>query len=118
MSDKYYGHDLIFIISMPRSGSTLLQRVLAGHPDVGASSEPWIMLHQAYARRSSGIVADYGADWAALGVNEFVEHYTDGDDAYDDGVRAFAQSIYGNAMQRAAVTRFIDKTPRYVMIVD
>lgn len=115
---EYYGHDLIFIISMPRSGSTLLQRVLAGHADVGASSEPWIMLHQAYARRSRGIFTEYDADWAALGVNEFVEHYTDGDEAYDDAVRAFACSLYGNAMRRARVKRFIDKTPRYVMIVD
>ena len=118
MSDNYCGEDLIFIISMPRSGSTLLQRVLAGHPEVGASSEPWIMLHQAYGRRQDGIYTEYGADWAALGVNEFVEHYTDGDNAYDDAVRAFARSLYGSAMRKAGVQRFIDKTPRYVLIVE
>ena len=118
MTDKYLGDDLIFIISLPRSGSTLLQRVLSGHAEVGASSEPWIMLHQAYARRSVGIFAEYDQDWAALGINEFVSHYTDGDEAYDDAVRAYAQSLYGNAKRKAGVTRFIDKTPRYVLILD
>lgn len=118
MTDKYLGEDLIFIISMPRSGSTLLQRVLGGHPDVGTSSEPWIMLHQAFARTHRGIFTQYGADWAALGVNEFVSNYTDGDATYDDAVRAFARTLYGNAMQRQGVSRFIDKTPRYVLIID
>ncbi len=78
VSDKYLGDNLIFIISLPRSGSTLLQRVLGGHDDVVTSSEPWIMLHPVYGRRDKGISTEYSADWAALGVNEFLEHYTDG----------------------------------------
>ncbi|MEE4186617.1 MAG: sulfotransferase [Gammaproteobacteria bacterium] len=118
MTEPYLGHDLIFIVSLPRSGSTLLQRVLAGHPEVGASSEPWLLLHPAYGRRSTGILTEYDADWAALAVNEFLQNYTEGASAYDDGVRAFAEVIYRNAMQRAGATRFIDKTPRYVMILD
>ena len=36
---KYLGEDLIFVISLPRSGSTLLQRLLAGHPDVQTSAD-------------------------------------------------------------------------------
>ncbi len=117
MTDKYLGDNLIFIISQPRSGSTLLQRILSGHPDIGASAEPWFLIHQAYARTHIGITTDYSADWSALGINEFVRHYTDGDAVYDDAVRAFAKTLYGNVMQRQGVTRFIDKTPRYVMIV-
>jgi hypothetical protein len=118
VSDKYLGDNLIFIISLPRSGSTLLQRVLGGHDDVVTSSEPWIMLHPVYGRRDQGISAEYSAEWAALGVNEFLEHYTDGPDVYDDGIRAFAQTIYANAIKTGGGKRFIDKTPRYVMIID
>jgi hypothetical protein len=118
VSDKYLGDNLIFIISLPRSGSTLLQRVLGGHDDVVTSSEPWIMLHPVYGRRDTGISTEYSADWAALGVNEFLEHYTDGPDVYDDGIRAFANTIYSNALQKGGGTRFIDKTPRYVLIID
>ena len=54
---NYKGHDLIFIISQPRSGSTLLQRVLAGHPDVATSAETWLMLHPVYESRKRGLSA-------------------------------------------------------------
>jgi hypothetical protein len=118
MSDKYLGENLIFIISQPRSGSTLLQRVLAGNDAVVASSEPWLMLHPVYGVRSTGIHTEYGADWAAQGVNEFLENYTDGPEVYDDGIRAFAKTIYENAMHKGGGTWFIDKTPRYLMILE
>jgi hypothetical protein len=118
MNDKYLGADLIFIISLPRSGSTLLQRVLGGRAELVTSSEPWLMLHPVYGRRDTGITTEYSADWAALGVNEFLEHYTDGPEVYDDGIRAFAQTIYANAIRKGGGHYFIDKTPRYVLIID
>ena len=34
----------IFIISLPRSGSTLLQRILTSHESVASASEPWLLL--------------------------------------------------------------------------
>ncbi len=118
MSASYLGENLIFIISQPRSGSTLLQRVLGNHKELVISSEPWLMLHPAYGLRESGIQADFAADWAAHGVREFLEHYTDGLEVYDEGIRAFAQTIYGNAIAKGGGTCFIDKTPRYLLILD
>ena len=118
MSASYLGENLIFIISQPRSGSTLLQRVLGSHKELVISSEPWLMLHPVYGLREGGIQADFAADWAAHGVREFLEHYTDGVHVYDDGIRAFAQTIYGNAIAKGGGTRFIDKTPRYLLILD
>ena len=44
MSDSYLGDNLIFIISQPRSGSTLLQRMLSGHADIKSAAETWLML--------------------------------------------------------------------------
>jgi hypothetical protein len=118
MSSSYLGENLIFIISQPRSGSTLLQRVLGSHKELVISSEPWLMLHPVYGLREGGIQADFAADWAAHGVREFLEHYTDGLAVYDNGIRAFAQTIYGNAIAKAGGTWFIDKTPRYLLILD
>ena len=34
----------IFLFSLPRSGSTLLQRVLMSHKDIASVAEPWLML--------------------------------------------------------------------------
>jgi hypothetical protein len=118
MTDKYLGQNLIFIISMPRSGSTLLQRVLGGHTSLVFSSEPWIMLNPVYGTRTAGIETEYDVQWANLGVSEFLEHYTDGPEVYDDAIRAFANTIYANAIAKAGGQRFIDKTPRYVLIID
>jgi hypothetical protein len=115
--EAYLGQDLIFVISMPRSGSTLLQRILAGHPDVQTSAETWLMLHPVYGLRRRGIRTDYGAGWAATGVTEFLEYYADGPATYDAGIRAFAREIYGTVLARHGKLRFVDKTPRYSLIV-
>jgi len=34
------GENLVFLVSLPRSGSTLLQRILSNHPDVHTVAEP------------------------------------------------------------------------------
>jgi hypothetical protein len=118
MAMTYLGENLVFIISQPRAGSTLLQRILGSHSEIAISSEPWLMLHPVYGTREQGITAEYSADWAARGVNEFLENYTDGPEVYDDGIRAFAQTVYFNAMARANGRYFVDKTPRYLMILE
>ncbi len=117
MTAPYLGEDLIFVISQPRSGSTLLQRILAGHPDVQTSAETWLMLHPVYGLKRKGIQTEYGAAWAATGVTEFLEYYADGTQTYDAGVRAFAREIYGTVLARHGKKRFLDKTPRYSLIV-
>ena len=113
----YTGENLIFLISQPRSGSTLLQRLLAGHPDIQTSAETWLMLHPVYGLRAQGIETEYRADWAATGVSEFLDNYADGRETYLSGIRSFAQTIYGNVLNSSGKKYFLDKTPRYTMIV-
>ncbi|MGI9262859.1 MAG: sulfotransferase family protein [Woeseiaceae bacterium] len=116
--EGYLGHNLIFIISQPKAGSTLLQRLLAGHPDIQTSAETWLMLHPIYALRSTGIQTDYNAKWAATGVREFLGNYGDGETTYNDGLRSFAATVYGDVLKKHGKRFFVDKTPRYTMIVD
>ena len=115
---SYRGENLIFIISQPKAGSTLLQRILAGHPDIQTSAETWLMLHPTYGLRKMGITADYNANWAATGVREFLDNYADGRETYNEGVRSFAETIYGSVLEKHGKRLFLDKTPRYTMIVD
>ncbi len=117
MADSYRGKNLIFIISQPRSGSTLLQRVLAGHPDIQTSAETWLMLHPVYGLRGAGIETEYGAAFAAEGVREFIQNYAADSDIYDEAIRNWAQTIYGDALGKHGKTIFLDKTPRYFFIV-
>ncbi len=117
MASRYLGEDLIFIISQPRSGSTLLQRVLAGHPDIQTSAETWLMLHPVYALKQSGIQTEYDAKFAAQGVEEFLTNYGDGMAVYDDAIREWARVIYRNSLEKNNKKFFLDKTPRYFFIV-
>ena len=48
-----------FIISQPRAGSTLLQRLLATHPQIQTIGEPWLAIPFVYALREKGVTAEY-----------------------------------------------------------
>lgn len=115
---SYLGHNLIFIISQPKAGSTLLQRILAGHADIQTSAETWLMLHPVYGLRKRGIKTDYNANWAATGVTEFLENYAEGKETYIEGIRSFAATIYGRVLEKHGKRLFLDKTPRYTMIIE
>ncbi|MBT8101022.1 MAG: sulfotransferase, partial [Gammaproteobacteria bacterium] len=49
----------VFLLSLPRSGSTLLQRMLMTHPAISSVPEPWLLLPIFYPRRTSGHSAEY-----------------------------------------------------------
>ena len=110
------GENLIFLISQPRSGSTLLQRILAGHPEIFATAEPWIMLHPLHALKQDGYSAVYNADLARIGLRDFCKCLPGGEEDYVAAVRGMAVSLYNGALIGSGKTRFLDKTPRYYFI--
>ena len=72
--DPALGSEAIFIVGMPRSGSTLFEQILAAHPDVeGASELPdlGIVIQQESMRRGvpypQWIADASAADWHRLG---------------------------------------------------
>ena len=106
----------LFVLSLPRSGSTLLQRMLATHPEVATSSEPWILLPQLYALRPYDAQAEYGHRTAARALHDFCDVLPGGRDAYLEEVRRTVLALYEQAA--AGKTWFVDKTPRYHLVVD
>ncbi|MFG0381923.1 sulfotransferase [Pseudomonas sp. zbq_18] len=110
---------LIFMISLPRSGSTLLQKILGGHDDIHTRSEPWLMLHPLYALKHDGIQARYNARLAAQGVQDFIADLPgEGEEFYYARLRDCYLSLYAPYLQGSGKTRFLDKTPRYYEIFD
>ncbi len=107
------GSNLIFVLSLPRSGSTLLQRILGGHSKVHTVAEPWLMLNPLYALRESGIEAEFDTHLARQGLEDFLGELEDGRQVYIDAVRAYASQLYGAALAQSGKTIFVDKTPRY-----
>jgi hypothetical protein len=112
------GENLIFLISQPRAGSTLLQRVLCGHPDIFATAEPWLMLHPIYALKETGHTAEYDQNLARTALLDFCGNIDGGTDAYMDAVRAYATTLYESALRPSGKRLFLDKTPRYYFICD
>ena len=105
----------VFILSLPRSGSTLLQRVLATHPAISTASEPWLLLPLFYARRADGSTSEYHQTDSAAAINDFIDTLGSEQDYYQ-AVAEFALSLYrSSAGQDAAY--FLDKTPRYHLII-
>ena len=113
--DKY-GGNLIFVFSLPRSGSTLLQYILGGHPEILTLPEPWILLHPLYALKKQGIATEYESHLAQKALEGFLEN-CGGKETYDEAVRTMASVLYGAALETAGKKYFLDKTPRYYYII-
>ncbi|RMD58848.1 sulfotransferase [Candidatus Parcubacteria bacterium] len=114
---EFLGDSLIFIISQPRAGSTLLQRILAAHPKVHTSAEPWLMLHPLYALKGEGISAEFDSQLAYAALQDFLAYYADGESTYLQALRCMAGVLYERALQGTGAQFFLDKTPRYYFII-
>jgi hypothetical protein len=117
MSIGPHGEGLIFLVSQPRAGSTLLQRILASHPEVHTTAEPWLMLHLVYGLRQSGHLAEYDAEATYAALRGFLGTLEGELLHYVEALRRMASYLYGIACTQAGKTYFLDKTPRYYLIL-
>ena len=111
------GNELIFIISLPRSGSTLLQHILASHSKIGSSAEPWILLHQIFAIKPNGIIASYSGHTGQVALTEFIEQIDDGYSVYNESIRKMALHLYRAYLKGINKDFFLDKTSRNYLIL-
>lgn len=107
----------LFLFSLPRSGSTLLQRILASHKDIATVSEPWILLPYLYTMKKNGMYAEYGHRNLVDAVEDFCRELPNGKDDYLCEMREFVLSLYDKANKNNA-KYFLDKTPRYHLVVE
>lgn len=107
----------LFIFSLPRSGSTLLQRILACHPEIATTSEPWFLLPFVYTLRQRGVFAQYSHVSLSNAMADILDQLPNGSQDYFEGLRLFAETIYGK-LNSGNATYFLDKTPRYYLIIN
>lgn len=107
----------IFIFSMPRSGSTLLQRVLSSHELIGTSPEPWLLLPLIYSKKEKGTISEYSTLNATKAINDLLNITPNGNILYNESIKDFAYKIYANLLIGNEMF-FLDKTPRYYLIID
>jgi hypothetical protein len=105
----------VFLFSLPRSGSTLTQRVLATHQEIVTASEPWILLPFLYARIPQGVYAAYSHRQATKAIEDFCEGLPGGAEDYLYELRQFTLRLYARRAG-SGVRYFLDKTPRYHLV--
>lgn len=111
ISDK--GENLIFILSLPRSGSTLLSVILGNHSQVYSPPETWLLLRLAevYGDPAENKIFD---DCVASNA---VKHFLTPEE-FIQAARNLALSAYNTLLSKTKHQIFIDKTPRYYHILD
>lgn len=105
----------IFIFSMPRSGSTLLQGIISSHPNVDTSAEPWICLPVCYIGREKGTISLYSNKSLSKAYNSIIDKITI--EGINKAKQKFILDIYSQ-MSGQKTMFFLDKTPRYYLIID
>lgn|GEM_PF-179177 len=111
---------LIFLIGPPRSGSTLLMRILNATSAIYSRPEPHLMTPLAHLGFYDNVdSASYDHLQAQQAVRAYVQDLPGGESDYLDAVRAYADVMYGRMLENAGDERyFLDKTPAYGLIVE
>jgi hypothetical protein len=109
---------LLFVISPPRAGSTLLQRMLGSHSQVFTYPEPHLITPLAFLGFHDLVdKAPYDHINAAEAIKNFVAGLPRGEDDYLDALRAYTDTMYGRMLAASGKRYFLDKTPAYALIL-
>lgn len=107
----------IFIFSLPRSGSTLLQKIIASSNKVSSSSETWVLLPLLFSQKKEGTLTEYSHNKAIEALNTLKKNLLDNSINYNDILSNYILSIY-RGLSTNKSKYFLDKTPRYYYIIE
>lgn len=109
---------LIFVISPPRAGSTLLQRMLGSHADIFTHPEPHLITPLAHLGVDATVdAAPYDHINASEALRLFVSRLPGGRADYYEALRKMALHLYGRMLETSDAKRFLDKTPAYGLVL-
>ncbi len=111
---------VVFVIGSPRSGSTMLARMIGSHSLIYGRPEPHMLTPLAHLGYYDKVErAPYDAVLAAESIREFVAELPDGEQDYVDACRAYSDTLYQRMLSTApGKVFFLDKTPAYALVLD
>lgn len=104
----------IFIFSLPRSGSTLLQRLLLASDQCATVGEPSLLLRLLGNDDMATRRSVYWEFLVDIGKQDMHKAWEGFDHAYKDGISHLMHKLYAGLAGNKPY--FIDKTPRYSLI--
>ena len=109
--------DPIFLFSLPRSGSSWVQRLLATNQKIKTVSEPWVMLPPLLPVVDGvQVFSQVGGDHLAAAIPDFIEKLQHKKKSYYAAVQAFGNQVYKDLAIKDDFDFVLDKTPRYYFI--
>jgi hypothetical protein len=110
---------LVFLIGAPRSGTTLLARMLGAHSMIHQRAEPHLITPIAHLGYFGKVQkAPYDPNNVEQAIRELVADLPRGEADYLDALRAYTDTLYERIMATAPGKRFfLDKTPAYALVL-
>lgn len=109
---------MLFVIGAPRSGTTMLERMLGAHGDIQGGPEPHLLTPLAHLGVWDKVdKAPYDHVLAAESQKLFVSRLPNGEADYWRACRAYCDVLYGQYMAGRTETICLDKTPAYGLIL-
>ncbi len=109
---------MIFIVGSPRSGSTLLERMISAHSGVMGGAEPHLLTPLAHLGYYENIEkAPYDHLRAVEAQRGFVAALPRGEEDYLDALRAYCNVLYGRMLSKSGKSMYLDKTPAYALVL-
>lgn len=110
--------NMLFVIGSPRSGTTMLERMLASHSDILGGPEPHLLTplaHLGYWDRAEK--APYDPLAASEGLRAFVNTLPEKESDYYAACRAYCDALYGAFLEDSGKSICLDKTPAYALVL-
>lgn len=109
---------LLFVIGAPRSGTTLLERMLSAHSQVAGGPEPHLLTPLAHLGVWAKVdKAPYDHVLAAEAQKAFVARLPGKEADYWRACRAYCDVLYGQFMAGRSESVCLDKTPAYALVL-
>lgn len=110
---------MLFIIGSPRSGTTLLERMLSSHSQIQGGPEPHLLTPLAHLGVWDKVdKASYDHVLAAEAQRLFVAELPHQEQDYWDACRAYCDILYGRYLaSKGSKAICLDKTPAYALIL-
>ena len=118
--DREFGERLLFVIGTPRSGTTLLSRILGSHSQIYARGEPHLLSPLAHLGFYDNVDrAPFDHLQSSRSVKDFVADLPQGEEDYFDACRAYASTLYLRMLKTKGGGKsiFLDKTPANSLIL-